>query len=220
MRPLFTAFIFFVLGMTVSAQTNRWGFGFEYSPNFSNATRPFYVDSDNGFRLAQNGFLKAYYHLSPKLDISAGGGYLEAVHSINGDFPQGADGLYRIESVWYHHYLVFPVGVQYHFGHLFVEPAVGIGWNFANVSHDTYYYHHGSNESSVNGPERHPDEFNFYRINEITYPVFLSLGYAVPLSGCSLSFGLQGYYGLNFIGERIPMQRHYYGTGITLGIKW
>jgi hypothetical protein len=198
-------------------QSNRFGIGLEYSPNFCNTTIPYY-EHDNGFRIAQNAFLLAQYQLIGQLHVTAGIGYLEARVFQSADVPPGNQyDLYKIESHVFHHYMVVPVGLEYKFGSFFLRPEIGIGWLLGNTSLDTYYTGSPSDGSSFTQKNKDPD--NHRDIDPMTYPLMLSFGHEVNLKSCTLILGVKSYYSLNAIGNRYTESGHYYGFGVSLGVR-
>jgi hypothetical protein len=200
----------------VNGQGHRFSIGLEYSPNFNNSTGPALV-SYNEFRLAQNAFLLGQYRLTGNLYATAGFGYLEAREFLASNLPPSQLDLFRIESHIYHHYIVTPVGLEYKFGSFFVRPEIGMGWNVSNTSCNTYYEGTPANYSI--STQNYKDEENIHNINAMTYPLFFSIGHEFHLRSCTLIFSVKSYYSLNSIGSTYVESGHYYGFGMSLGVR-
>jgi hypothetical protein len=220
MRNGILTILFAIAYTAVYGQDNRFSIGLEYSPNFVNSTGPDYFNgsSENEFRLAQNAFLLAQYRLAGNLHVSAGFGYLETREFHSFDVPPSNQyDLYKIESHLFHHYLVAPVGLEYKFGSFYVRPEIGIGWNVSNTSLDTYYI--GSPSAGGSGTQKHKDENNIHNINSMTYPLMFSFGHEAKLKSCTLILGVKSYYSLNSIGSTYRESGHYYGFGVSFGVR-
>ena len=59
------------------------------------------------------------------------------------------------------------------------------------------------------------------KLNSISIPVLLSLGYEFNLGNMSFLSGIMGYYGINKVVRDIPGNNsHYFGLGLLLGLKF
>lgn len=200
---------------TILAQTNRFVFELEYSPNFSNITQEhfhFYTGEVGGLRFSNNLFLKGGYQLLPKLYATAGIGILQTRELISTELG-GYLEITKIESDYFHSYVVTPVGVTYYIGAFFIRPEIGIGWNIHNRLKNHVYYADGSESSST-------EEIDGNNINKTTYPVFLSIGYEISMETYSILIGLKGFYSLNPQVENYYEKWHYYGFGVVTGVKF
>jgi hypothetical protein len=200
-------------------QDNRFGIGLEYSPNFNNRTGPdyFFNSGENEYRLAQNAFILGQYRLFGNLHATAGLGYLEVREFQAYDLPGAPYDIYKIESHLFHHYLVAPFGLEYKFGPFYLRPEIGIGWNVSNTSLDTYYT--GSPNAGSSMTQKNKDENNLNGINSMTYPLFFSFGHEAKLKSCTLILGVKSYYSLNSIGSTYSHSGHYYGFGVSFGVR-
>jgi hypothetical protein len=200
----------------ISAQSTKFSFGFELSPNFTNIDRnslytTFYYP-DYGFRPAFNMDVKAGYELSQRVVVTGGVGYMTTREFIILDL-NGQSNIDRIESDRFHSYVFLPLGVKYYLGDFFLSPELGIGWNTANVTENTFRHSDGSISSS-----KGDDINNLYDVNEISYPVFFSFGNEIHLKKYSISLGVKAYYSLNPVGNDDSNYGHYYGIGILAGM--
>ena len=207
------------LSLAVNGQKSRFGLGVEYSPNFTNATSLPFTDqaSGDGYRLAQNVFLKADYKVSGKLSATAGLGYMDTRVFLSISGLSGIQDIFKIESHKFQHYVVVPVGFKYNIGSVYIHPEVALGWNTGNISLDTYYF--GTPTSYSATTQRHKDDYNFYDIHKMTFPAFLSFGHDIPLKSITLSLGFKGYYSFNTIGGNYYTSRHAYGFGMVFGVR-
>ena len=126
---------------------------------------------------------------------------------------------FGIKSNKSHHYIVAPIGFKFSMGSFFIRPEVGIGFNTANI-HRNEFTEYISPGVLVGHHTKTKDINNFDRVNQMTYPLYLTMGTEVPISSFRLIFALQGYYTLNTIGEHYTNQRHAYGFGTTVGVKF
>jgi len=216
MKTLIAILFFITSGYHLSAQTDKFNFGFEVSPNFTNIDRnslytTFYYP-DYGFRPAFNMDVKAGYKLSQRFLLTGGAGYMTTREFVILDL-NGQANIDRIESDRFHSYVFLPFGVKYYFGDFFISPEVGIGWNTANVTENTFRNTDGSVSSS-----KGDDINNLYDVNAVTYPVFFSFGNEIHLKSYSISLGVKAYYSLNPVGYDDSNYGHYYGVGILAGM--
>lgn len=224
MKSTLLAFLFLAASSQIFGQTSKIVYGLEYSPNFTSNNNPgsFYtnvdgsydVNTNGGFRLAHNIFLKGGYRLATDLYATAGIGYFTtrefASIDLNGQLEIG-----KIESDRFHSYVMAPMGIKYYMGSFFISPELGIGWNTGNSSRDHFYYLDGSEIEN-----KSDDEINLHDVNEMTYPVFMSFGNEIKMKNCSVILGVKGYYSLNPIGNQYTNSGHYYGFGVVGGVQF
>jgi hypothetical protein len=140
MKNLVATIFFLPLVLITSAQTSKFNFGLEVSPNFTNIGRNAYynlVYPDYGFRPAMNIDFKAGYKMSEHIVLTGGVGYLTTRELVIFD-TNGQTDINRIESERFHSYVFLPVGVKYYMGTFFISPEISIGWNTANVTENTF----------------------------------------------------------------------------------
>ena len=216
MKSTLLALFFLALCSQINGQTSKITYGLEYSPNFTSNTNPSstIVNTNGGFRLAHNLFLKGGYKVATDLYVTAGVGFFTTREFVSFELD-GHEGINKIESDRFHSYMVAPVGIKYAMGSFFISPEIGIGWNTGNSSKDHFYYSDGS---QIEGSS--DDDNNLQDVNEITYPVFLSFGNEIKMKNCSVILGVKGYYSLNSIGNKYFNSGHYYGFGIVGGVQF
>ena len=217
MKTIIATFFFLPLAFFVSAQSSKFNFGLEVSPNFTNIARNSYyatfVYPDYGFRPAMNIDFKAGYIMSEHFVLTGGVGYLTTRELVIFD-TDGQSEIYRIESEHFHSYVFIPVGVKYYMGTFFISPEISIGWNTANVTENTFRYPNGVQSSKGD------DLNNLYQVNAVTYPVFFSFGNEIRLKSCTIALGVKAYLSLNPVGYDDSNYGHYYGFGVLGGITF
>lgn len=214
MKTTFIALITLAFLGHLSGQDNKFYLSLEYSPNMTAVSARYTTPDDGTFRFASNIFAKAGYRLTGNLYANAGIGYLTSKEFVSVDYGSNFD-ISRIEQLRINGYVVTPVGFTYYMGSFFVNPEIGIGWNVSNKFNNAIYYPDGSVTGS-----KGVDEQNINGVNNITYPIFLTIGDEIRFNTWSVLLGLKGYYGLNEIGGRPTYPRHYYGFGIIAGVKF
>ncbi len=214
MKSLLLLFCFVGCLNTILAQTNKFTFGLEYSPNFSNITQEhfhFFPGTVEGLRFSNNLFLKGGYQLRPNLYATAGIGLMETRELL--DLGISNYEVDKVQSDFYHYYVVAPVGITYYIGSFFISPEVGIGWNINNRLKNQIYFWDGTVHI-----ER--EDLNQEGMNKTTYPVFLGIGYEINMKTYSILLGLKGYYSLNPQVENYYENWHYYGFGAVTGLRF
>lgn len=214
MKSLLLSFLFAAHFSAVCGQTDRFNLCIEYSPNFSNITQEyfyFYAGIVGGLRFSHNLFLQGGYQLRPNLYATAGIGLMETRELLDwGNTDYEID---KIQSDFYHYYIVAPVGITYYIGSFFITPQVGIGWNINNrLKHHIYYW-----DGTV-AIER--EDLDQEGMNKTTYPIFLSIGHEINMKTYSILIGLKGYYSLNPQAENYYEKWHYYGFGVVTGVRF
>jgi len=211
--PLLVGLLF--LALQSFSQSNKFTFGFEVSPNFTNIDRNSLYAlwyPEYGFRPAFNMDIKAEYQASKHLVITAGVGYLTTREFVILD--TNLQDIERIESDRFHSYVFLPAGVKYYFGDFFISPEIGIGWNTANTTKTTYRRSNGYSSSKGD------DINNLYKVNAVTYPIFFSFGNDIDMKSYSISLGVKAYYSLNSVGNDDSNYGHYYGFGVLAGVSF
>jgi hypothetical protein len=212
MKPAFLIFLLFAQFSLLSGQSDKVYISLEYSPNFTSATKEWGAPRDVTFRFTNNVFVKAGYKIENNLFANAGIGFLTTKEFASVDY-QGLE--YSVDQIRLHSYVIAPIGLTYYIGSFYVNPEIGIGWNVANKMKDTFYYQDGSIIKN-----KWVDKNNIYDVNEVTYPIFLTIGNEVRFNSWSILLGIKGYYSLNSIGERASNSGHYYGFGVLTGVKF
>jgi hypothetical protein len=185
----------------------------EYSPSFSSVTNSF--DND-GLRFSQNGFIKMESRLSKNISLTGGFGYMETknsrLHIFFADFAHD-----KIEHVYSHRYVVAPVGVKVHFGSFYIQPEVGLAYNFSNITSQTTHF-----TSGIILRTRFNDTVNHASNNKFTTPLFLTIGNEFKIGTTTLLVGLKSYYSLNPMAssELDPKRKRYYGFGLLTGLRF
>lgn len=220
MKSLLLTFIFAVNFSSVCGQTDRFNLSVEYSPNFSSITHEyfhFHTGHAEGFRFANNLFAKVEYLLIPDLYATASIGMLQTSELVTLDenrFHEIANKeIDKLELDYTHYYLVTPVGVTYYFRSFYISPEIGIGWSIHNRLKYDFYYTDGSGSEFSEDLDRKRD-------NEVTYPLFLSIGHEISMKTYSILIGLKGYYSLNPQVENYYEKWHYYGFGAVTGLRF
>ncbi len=216
MKSTLLAFLFLAICSQLFGQDSKIIYSLEYSPNFTSNSNPSstFINTNGGFRLAHNIFLKGGFRLATDLFITAGVGYFTTREFSSWDL----DGQLEIDKIdvdRFHSYIMAPLGIKYYIGSFFISPEMGIGWNTGNTDKSHFYLSDGSQEEG-----KSDDDMNIRDVNEITYPVFLSFGNEIKMKNCSVMLGVKGYYSLNPIGNQYTNSGHYYGFGVVGGVKF
>ena len=216
MKSILLAFLLLAMSSQLIAQESKIIYSLEYSPNFTSNNNPgsAFVNTNGGFRLAHNIFLKGGYKMATDLYLTAGVGFFTTREFTSLDLD-GQMEIDKIDSDKFHSYIMAPLGIKYYMGSFFISPEMGIGWNTGNTEKSHYYLSDGSQTEGKSN-----DEHNIQEVNEMTYPVFLSFGNEIKMKNCSVMLGVKGYYSLNQIGNRYYNSGHYYGFGVIGGVKF
>jgi len=215
MKSLLFTFCFIGCFSAVLSQTNKFTFGLEYSPNFSNITQEhfqFYTGEVGGLRFSNNIFLKGGYQLLPKLYATAGIGILETRELITVELSNYME-IAKAEADFFHYYIVVPVGITYHLGSFYINPEVGIGWNIDNRVEIQVYNTDGSQREDSDRRNRNGN-------TNTTFPVLLSIGHEIKIDKVSILLGIKGYYSIKPQGENFYEKWHYYGFGFVTGVRF
>ena len=214
MKTLLLSILLISIDISLNAQTNRFHFGIEYSPNFSNVT-DLRNDINYGYRISHNIFLKTEYSLTKRFDITAGFGYLNTREFSSLSFGGQLD-IERVDVIYNTNYLALPLGLKYNFGSFYIQPEVAIAYNFDNTDLQRSYA-----SSGATGKTRWKDDINTRYNHQFTAPCFLTLGHKIDLKYGSILFGVKGYYSLNKIGSDYGIRgKHYYGFGVMTGLRF
>ena len=210
---------FFLLGLwsKVSSQMNTFALSLEYSPNFSSITNPYsslLSQQDGSFRVANNIFLKGGYKLTRNLYATGAIGMMGTREYVTVDF-HGQSEIEKLESNRFHSYVVTPVGFTYYMGSFFISPEIGIGWNVSSRGENHWYYTDGTTIE-----DEYVDENDLHRINNTSYPLFLSFGNEIRMKSYALVLGAKAYYDLNSLSDLAHQNGHSYGFGLLAGVRF
>jgi hypothetical protein len=211
--------IFSLIATFAIAQDNRWSFTAEGTLNFVNATSPRAFYNDRSYRIGYNTFLRSEYNFGSRLSAVVGLGYLRTYEYYSTPVQNGPNGLEFINSDLTHHYAVVPIGIKWSLGPVFIRPEIGIGINTSNTRLDEYRYRIEPSLFIIE-KRKTKENHNLALVNRMTYPLLCTIGTEIPLSFTTLIIGVQGFYTLNTIGDRYINQRHAYGLGTTVGVKF
>lgn len=199
----------FLLNISLSAQERKFSVVIEYSANLSKVTNS---QGRNKDKLSHMGFLKLEYETNKIIKPLIGIGFLNT-GEIEEDRPINFDIVYYC-GVLNYNYLVIPVGASISVRSFFINPEIGVGYNLSDQVTQRITYVTGEVEvgkREIGGDQR--------PINKFSVPVFLTIGKDFKIGNKLLSTGLKGYFGLNQIMDDNNRNHHYYGVGISVGLK-
>ena len=204
---VFTSVFTFVL----TAQNSKFAVSLEYSPNYSKITDNFVEEK---MKFSHNIFLKSEYIIKGNIHPTFGIGFL----NTGGQELAKNIGELEIEEVIYKHnynYLFIPFGVNIKINNIYLNPELGIAYNISNKMMTITKYSDGKVEKKSQDEDLYSG-----KLNSISIPVLLSLGYEFNLGKVNFLSGIKGYYGINKVIGDIPRNTHYYGLGLLLGLKF
>jgi len=215
MKNLLIPALLLIATLQLSGQQKKFSFGFEYSPVFSNNTSEFQDGENAGFRLTQNAFIKIGYGLNQQLELTSGIGFMNTRTferlELNGQLDINFINLQR-----FHDFAVVPLGIKLNIGTFFINPEVGIAYNFRNPTRQWSSVNVGNGEEIIES--HYNDNFNTPVFNKITYPIFLTIGNEFRYHSVSLLAGIKGFY--SFSKSNTHPVGHPYGVGVMAGVKF
>ncbi|MFZ1678471.1 MAG: hypothetical protein WAT91_14420 [Saprospiraceae bacterium] len=217
MKILSIATLLFIANIHLSAQQKKFSIGLEYSPNFSNTTQEFYNGDNEGFKLTHNAFIKIGYGLNQQIELTSGVGFMNTREFSHWDLGGQLDINY-INTQRFHNFAVVPLGVKLNLGTFFINPEIGIAYNFRNPSKQWSSVISGNGETIIES--HYNDNFNTPVFDKITYPLFLTIGNEFNVHSMTFMAGIKGYYSLSKNNTHGIYSGHPYGIGIMTGVKF
>ncbi|HZV70395.1 MAG TPA: hypothetical protein VFG10_12655 [Saprospiraceae bacterium] len=215
MKNLFIPVLLLIATLHLSGQQKKFSFGLEYAPGFSNNTLEFRDGENAGFRLTHNAFIKIGYGLNRQLELTSGIGFMNTRTferlELNGQLDINFINLQR-----FHDFAVVPLGIKLNLGSFFINPEVGIAYNFRNPTKQWSGVITGNGEEIIKS--HYNDNFNTPVFNKITYPAFLTIGNEFRYHSVLLVTGIKGYY--SFSKSNTHPSGHPYGVGIMAGVRF
>ena len=213
MKHLLLTLTFAACLCLLHAQTERFDVSIEYTPNYSKLTDNF---SNPGFNFSHQFFTRAEWNLSRRFGVSIGLGYMNARDRWT-VFLEGQNDIDYIELYTNHDYITIPVGLKYNFGSWYVRPEISIGLNFSNpgrlMRQVTF---------KINGEKivSRWDDFNQRNYNDLSFPIFFSVGREFKVKTLSVQLGVKGFYSLEQVVLENYWIQHYIGLGVLAGIRF
>lgn len=214
MKILLRQSLFFILLLFFSlnsfGQDNKFSFRFEYVPSYSLLTNP-YLSSD--YKLSFQIGLGVDYELKEKITYTMGLFFLNTGETLNSSY-EGATG--TIDAIYRYNfnYLTIPLGLKFNFNSFYVHPEIGFAFSFLDRYKKILIDPAGEKEVMVD------DEYpSGGELNNVTFPLMLTVGNELDLGKLHLLLGIKGTYGLNPVWNKWVRDRHYYSFGLLLGVK-
>ncbi len=217
MKILSITTLLFIAHLHLSAQQKKFSVGLEYSPTFTNTTQEFWDIENEGFKLTHSAFIKIGYGLNQQLALTSGIGFMNTREFSHMDLGGQLDINY-INTQRFHDFAVVPLGVKLNLGTFFINPEIGIAYNFRNPSKQLASVISGNGETIVE--QHYNDTFNTPVFDKITYPLFLTIGNEFNFHSMTFIAGIKGYYSLSKSNLPGLSSRHPYGIGIMTGVKF
>ena len=200
-----------VFTLVLTGQNPKFTLSLEYSPNYSKITDN---NVNEKVKFSHSIFLKSEFIFKGNIHPTFGIGFLNTGEQ---ESTKGIGEL-EIEEVIFKHnynYLLIPFGVNLRINNIYINPELGIGYNISNKMMTITKYSEGKVEKKSQDEDLYSG-----KLNSISIPVLLSLGYEFNLGNMSFLSGIKGYYGINKVVRGISINPHYYGLGLLFGMKF
>lgn len=202
MKIHFTLF-FLLLICTVFGQRDPTRYTIDYSLNQSNR-----FDNEGHYfeaALSHNVFIKTELASARSSRFTLGMGFLRS-HIIGRDYS-GQNGYKDQEIHSYIDYLVFPGGIKFSFGSLYIHPEIAATYNYS-LTFNSFLV--DENMNRIDGSENH---YSSQRYFEVLFASLMTIGYEIKIGSISVLTGTKGYlaFNNNYVNT--------FGIGLMVGLK-